>query len=83
MTSKKGTLEARFSKLKLPNMTPEERRSSHKKSFVVKKFKIGSDYKSEIEKSLQVINCSHKNEQNLMVKFGLIENSSKMLKKEL
>lgn len=82
--SKKGTMEARFSKLKVPHSIFEERRnSSHKKEFIVKKFKIGSDYRAEIEKSLQVINCSHGNEQNLMIRFSLIENSSKMLKREL
>lgn len=58
--SKKGTLEARFSKLNTYSNEGADNKS-HKKEFIVKKFKIGSDYTSEIEKNLEIISYSHAN----------------------
>ena len=49
----------------------------------MKKFKIGSDYSLEIEKNLDIINYTHSNESNPLTKYALIENSSKLLRKEL
>lgn len=50
---------------------------------VVNYFKEGSNYRKEIYKQLDIIYFTHSNEQNQVNKYILIENSSKLLKKEL
>jgi hypothetical protein len=50
---------------------------------LVKQFREGFDYKGEIERSLGIIEVTHASEYNLMNRYLLVENSSKLLKREL
>jgi hypothetical protein len=50
---------------------------------VAKQFRLGADYKGEIERSLGIIEVTHASEFNLMSRYQLVENSSKLLKREL
>lgn len=48
-----------------------------------KQLKEGADYRGEIERALEIIEMTHASEYNPMNRYALIENSSKLLKKEL
>jgi len=50
---------------------------------ICKQLKDGSDYKSEIERALEIIEMTHSSESNMLNRYMLVENSSKLLKKEL
>jgi predicted transglutaminase-like protease len=50
---------------------------------ICKQLKDGSDYKSEIEHALDIIEMTHSSESNMLNRYMLVENSSKLLKKEL
>ena len=50
--SKKDSLEARLSKINNNFVIETTDSKAHKKEFIVKKFKIGSDYTAQIEKNL-------------------------------
>jgi hypothetical protein len=86
-TNKRSVAEMGTSKVKLPSLSNTDEviscLASRKKEFAAKKFRPGFDHRVEIERSLEVISTSHSNESNPITKYALIENGSKLLKKEL
>lgn len=50
---------------------------------LLSQLKAGKDQKMWVEKGLEIIEMSHENEVNSSVRYSLIENSSKLLKKEI
>ena len=60
--------------------TVEKSKNSERHS---RSFLEGEDYKAEVERALEIIEMTHASEYNMLTRFALVENSSKLLKEEL
>ena len=63
-----------------PTAVTVERGRSKNSERHSRNFLEGGDYSAEIERGLEIIEMTHSSEYNMMNRYALIENSSKLLK---